>query len=243
MHFEGDANFQCIVSDLDGNLILDSPLRVHFPLMDDREFCPDQSIVNSPSVPDSEFVGFPLGTSFHFPASSCMSMSWDQLCTTGLSQHRGRQQEAEKNIFCSSQRCGGDRFFLLCLEKASLAHFMHFQHFFFYRELSSGNFCLSSSFFKSGTFAKASSFSAARGLQNFCLHREVMSTAVFPSSRREMSTEEGQLSHGAGCLHRSTVVTMSRVTLHCGGVLGTVGCWVAALALPTRCHQYPTLPL
>ena len=88
--FGGDANFQHIADELDGNLIVGSPLKVPFPLIDVREFCLHQSIVNSTSVPGLEFAGFPPGTSFHFPANSCMSVSWGQLCVTRLSQHRGR---------------------------------------------------------------------------------------------------------------------------------------------------------
>lgn len=62
----GHANFKHIVGDLDGNLIVGSPGRVHFPLIDVREFCLDQSIINSASVPDLECVAFPLGTRFSF---------------------------------------------------------------------------------------------------------------------------------------------------------------------------------
>lgn len=45
MHFGGgDTNIQCIVSDVDRNLIRESPLKVNFPLIDVPTLCLDQSV-------------------------------------------------------------------------------------------------------------------------------------------------------------------------------------------------------
>lgn len=211
------------MGDLDGNLIVGSPGRVHFPLIDVREFCLDQSIINSASVPDLECVAFPLGTRFSFSCQLLHKHVLGPALRDWIESAQGEGATGREKHPLLLPETWRWQIFLALPWKSKLSTLHAFLALPFYRALSFGNFLfVIKLIFKPGTFLEAYSWSATLPaersweLRSFRPHSEKWAPRRVPFDMEQ------------GVPISALMFLWARKHLMARGVLGPVRGWAAS---------------